>query len=236
MALLADEAAAGKTVIATTHDLAAASRHFSTGRRGESPGDRRRSRVDPRRRRRADPDLRRPPAHDRPPRRRPRRRPPSRRRERHRAPLPRHRRRRREPARSRPRAARLLVLRPRAPRLGRRSASSAPSSAATWSCGAWPSWATPSATRRSPGVVAAYLLNGPFYLGAAIAAVGTALAIGWVTRRGNLRGDTAIGVLFAGHVRARHLPVQPDSELRRRPVRVPVRRGPRDLRRATSLR
>jgi manganese/iron transport system permease protein len=49
-----------------------------------------------------------------------------------------------------------------------------------------------------PGVVAAYLLKGPFYLGAAIAAVGTALAIGWVTRRGNLRGDTAIGVLFAG--------------------------------------
>ena len=31
-----------------------------------------------------------------------------------------------------------------------------------------------------------------------IAAVATALAIGWVTRRGNLRGDTAIGVLFAG--------------------------------------
>ena len=49
-----------------------------------------------------------------------------------------------------------------------------------------------------PGVVAAYLLKGPFYLGAAIAAVGTALAIGWVTRRGHLRGDTAIGVLFAG--------------------------------------
>jgi manganese/iron transport system permease protein len=49
-----------------------------------------------------------------------------------------------------------------------------------------------------PGVVAAYLLKGPFYLGASIAAVGTALAIGWVTRRGRLRGDTAIGVLFAG--------------------------------------
>ena len=49
-----------------------------------------------------------------------------------------------------------------------------------------------------PGVVAAYLLKGPFYIGAAIAAVGTALAIGWVARRGNLRGDTAIGVLFAG--------------------------------------
>jgi len=49
-----------------------------------------------------------------------------------------------------------------------------------------------------PGVVAAYLVKGPFYLGAAIAAVATALAIGWVTRRGQLRGDTAIGVLFAG--------------------------------------
>jgi manganese/iron transport system permease protein len=49
-----------------------------------------------------------------------------------------------------------------------------------------------------PGVVVAYLLQGPFYVGATIAAVGTALAIGWITRRGRLRGDTAIGVLFAG--------------------------------------
>jgi manganese/iron transport system permease protein len=49
-----------------------------------------------------------------------------------------------------------------------------------------------------PGVVAAYLLRVPFYLGAAVAAVATALAIGWVTRRGRIRGDTAIGVLFAG--------------------------------------
>ena len=49
-----------------------------------------------------------------------------------------------------------------------------------------------------PGVVAAYLLKAPFYLGAAIAAVGTALAIGWVTRHGRLRSDTTIGVLFAG--------------------------------------
>jgi manganese/iron transport system permease protein len=49
-----------------------------------------------------------------------------------------------------------------------------------------------------PGVVIAYLLQGPFYVGATIAAVGTALAIGWITRRGRLRGDTAIGVLFAG--------------------------------------
>ncbi|MEW5990251.1 MAG: metal ABC transporter permease [Chloroflexota bacterium] len=49
-----------------------------------------------------------------------------------------------------------------------------------------------------PGVVAAYLIGAPFYLGATIAAVGTALAIGWITRHGRLRGDTTIGVLFAG--------------------------------------
>lgn len=49
-----------------------------------------------------------------------------------------------------------------------------------------------------PGVVAAYLIGAPFYIGATIAAVGTSLAIGWITRRGRLRGDTAIGVLFAG--------------------------------------
>src|SRR5260221_13439681 len=51
-----------------------------------------------------------------------------------------------------------------------------------------------------PGVVAAYLLKGPFYIGAAIAAVGTALAIGLVTRRGNLRGRTARGSPVAGVV------------------------------------
>ena len=49
-----------------------------------------------------------------------------------------------------------------------------------------------------PGVVAAYLLAVPFYLGAAVAAVGTALAIGYVTKRAGIRQDTAIGVLFAG--------------------------------------
>ncbi|MCU0505842.1 MAG: metal ABC transporter permease [Chloroflexi bacterium] len=49
-----------------------------------------------------------------------------------------------------------------------------------------------------PGVVAAYLVNGPFYVGAAVAAVLTALAIGWIGRRARLRSDTIIGVLFAG--------------------------------------
>jgi manganese/iron transport system permease protein len=49
-----------------------------------------------------------------------------------------------------------------------------------------------------PGVVAAYMIGIPFYLGAAVAAVSTALAIGWVTKRAGIRQDTAIGVLFAG--------------------------------------
>ncbi len=49
-----------------------------------------------------------------------------------------------------------------------------------------------------PGIVAAFLLGVPFYLGAGIAAVATALAIGYVTRRARIRQDTAIGVLFAG--------------------------------------
>jgi ABC-type Mn2+/Zn2+ transport system permease subunit len=49
-----------------------------------------------------------------------------------------------------------------------------------------------------PGVVIAYIAGGSFYLGAAIAAVATALAIGEVSRRARIRTETAIGVLFAG--------------------------------------
>jgi manganese/iron transport system permease protein len=49
-----------------------------------------------------------------------------------------------------------------------------------------------------PGVVVAYMVKGPFYIGASVAAVGTALAIGWVTRQGKVKSDAAIGVLFAG--------------------------------------
>lgn len=49
-----------------------------------------------------------------------------------------------------------------------------------------------------PGVVVAYIFGIPFYIGAAVAAVSTALAIGWVSKRAGLRQDTAIGVLFAG--------------------------------------
>src|SRR4051794_30157572 len=49
-----------------------------------------------------------------------------------------------------------------------------------------------------PGLVIAYLVGLPLYVGGGIAAVGTALAIGVVARRGGLRFDTAVGVLFAG--------------------------------------
>jgi len=49
-----------------------------------------------------------------------------------------------------------------------------------------------------PGVVVGYLLSIPFYVGAAVAAIATALAIGGVARRAGIRQDTAIGVLFAG--------------------------------------
>ncbi|HEY4945027.1 MAG TPA: metal ABC transporter permease [Candidatus Limnocylindrales bacterium] len=49
-----------------------------------------------------------------------------------------------------------------------------------------------------PGVVVAYLVGGSLYLGGAIAAVATALGIGWISRRARLRSDTIIGVLFAG--------------------------------------
>ncbi len=49
-----------------------------------------------------------------------------------------------------------------------------------------------------PGLVVAYLIGIPLYIGGAVAAVLTALAIGVVSRRGSLRFDTAVGVLFAG--------------------------------------
>lgn len=49
-----------------------------------------------------------------------------------------------------------------------------------------------------PGVVVAFLVKGSFYVGAGVAAVATALAIGFVSRRARIRADTAIGVLFAG--------------------------------------
>jgi manganese/iron transport system permease protein len=49
-----------------------------------------------------------------------------------------------------------------------------------------------------PGLVIAYMIGAPIYLGGSIAAVGTALAIGVVSQGSGLRFDTTVGVLFAG--------------------------------------
>jgi ABC-type Mn2+/Zn2+ transport system permease subunit len=46
------------------------------------------------------------------------------------------------------------------------------------------------------GVAIAFALGGSLYLGGAIAALGTALLIGFISRRGLLKYDTAIGILF----------------------------------------
>jgi manganese/iron transport system permease protein len=49
-----------------------------------------------------------------------------------------------------------------------------------------------------PGLVIAYLNRWNLLLGAIAAAVLTALGIGWISRGGRLREDTAIGVVFSG--------------------------------------
>jgi manganese/iron transport system permease protein len=49
-----------------------------------------------------------------------------------------------------------------------------------------------------PGVVMAYLNGWNLFGGAIAAGLLTALGIGWVSRRGAVREDTAIGVLFTG--------------------------------------
>jgi ABC-type Mn2+/Zn2+ transport system permease subunit len=48
------------------------------------------------------------------------------------------------------------------------------------------------------GVAAAFALGVSIYVGAIVAAVATALGIAFISQRGRLRFDTAIGVLFAG--------------------------------------
>lgn len=47
-----------------------------------------------------------------------------------------------------------------------------------------------------PGVAIAYLLNGSLTIGALLAAILVGLGIGFLTRRGNIKEDTAIGILF----------------------------------------
>jgi ABC-type Mn2+/Zn2+ transport system permease subunit len=48
-----------------------------------------------------------------------------------------------------------------------------------------------------PGVAVAYLFQGSLFVGALVAAVLVAIGIGAVSRRGEIREDTAIGILFA---------------------------------------
>ncbi len=48
-----------------------------------------------------------------------------------------------------------------------------------------------------PGVAIAYVLKGDILVGALVAAILVALAIGFFTQRGNIKEDTAIGILFA---------------------------------------
>lgn len=49
-----------------------------------------------------------------------------------------------------------------------------------------------------PGVAVAYIMGQTLFLGGLIAGVAVALGIGWLTREGRLKEDTAIGVVFAG--------------------------------------
>jgi len=49
-----------------------------------------------------------------------------------------------------------------------------------------------------PGVALAYIAGADLFFGGLIAGVGSALGIGWLTNRGRLSEDTAIGVVFAG--------------------------------------
>ena len=49
-----------------------------------------------------------------------------------------------------------------------------------------------------PGVAVAYIFGANLFIGGLLAGVITALGIGWLSGRGRLREDTAIGVVFVG--------------------------------------
>jgi manganese/iron transport system permease protein len=48
-----------------------------------------------------------------------------------------------------------------------------------------------------PGVAIAYLVGGNLLLGALVAAIAVAIGVGFLSRQGTLKEDTAIGILFA---------------------------------------
>src|SRR5512142_3082239 len=49
-----------------------------------------------------------------------------------------------------------------------------------------------------PGVAAAFLMGQNLFVGALAAGIATALGIGFITRHGRVREDTATGILFTG--------------------------------------
>lgn len=49
-----------------------------------------------------------------------------------------------------------------------------------------------------PGVAISFILNGDLFLGALIMAIIAAISIGYLTRSGRVREDTAIGIIFSG--------------------------------------
>jgi ABC-type Mn2+/Zn2+ transport system permease subunit len=49
-----------------------------------------------------------------------------------------------------------------------------------------------------PGVAIAFLLGGDLFLGALVMSIVAALGIGYLTRSGRVREDTAIGIIFSG--------------------------------------
>ncbi len=49
-----------------------------------------------------------------------------------------------------------------------------------------------------PGIVIAYIQDVNLFVGALVAAVAAALGVGWLSRGGQVKEDTAIGVMFSG--------------------------------------
>lgn len=49
-----------------------------------------------------------------------------------------------------------------------------------------------------PGIVIAYLVGAPYAVGAFVAGMGCALAIGWLKQHSRVRHDTLMGVVFSG--------------------------------------
>ena len=70
------------------------------------------------------------------------------------------------------------------------------------------------------GVAVAFVLGGSIYLGAVIAAIATAMAIGYVGRRARLSLDTAIGIIFVACLRIRRRDNQSSEQLHCGPVQL----------------